>query len=174
MNTMELEIGQIAVIRTDTLYGIIAKIDDQEAVEKVYMVKHRDPPKACIILVSDKKHIGKYGDYVERVSLEYPDQAITVLVPRTTEPEFLARGKQMIAYRIPKDLRVLEILKHTGPVIAPSANPESLPPARTITQAQEYFEQAVDIYVDDGEVDENVSASMILILKEDGSLEQIR
>ncbi len=174
MNTMELKKGQIAVIRTDTLYGIIAKIDDQKAVEKVYTVKHRDLTKACIILVPDKKHIGKYGEDAERVSLEYPNQAITVLVPRTNEPEFLARGKQMIAYRIPKDLRVLEILKHTGPVIAPSANPEGLPPARTITQAQGYFGQAVDIYVDDGEVNENVSASMILILKEDGSLEQIR
>lgn len=171
---MQLDKGKIAVIRTDTLYGIIAKVNDQEAIEKVYTVKHRDPSKACITLVSDKKDIGQYGDEVERVSSEFPNQAITVLVPRTIEPEFLTRGKNMVSYRIPKDQRVLDILKQTGPVIAPSANPEGLAPARTIAQAQGYFGEAVDIYVDDGEVDENVSASMILILKEDGSLEQIR
>ena len=35
----------IAVVRTDTIYGIIALASKQRAVEKVYAAKHRDPSK---------------------------------------------------------------------------------------------------------------------------------
>ena len=44
--------GGIAVMRTDTLYGIVARADNEQAVERVFEVKHRDADKALIVLVA--------------------------------------------------------------------------------------------------------------------------
>ena len=40
----------------------------------------------------------------------------------------------------------------TGPLVAPSANPEKLPHARTIRQAEKYFGSSVDFYIDMGKL----------------------
>jgi Putative translation factor (SUA5) len=37
--------------------------------------------------------------------------------------------------------------KFGGPLVAPSANPEGLPPARDVKEAMEYFGDKVDLYV---------------------------
>ena len=44
-----------------------------------------------------------------------------------------------ISFRIPNKKSLLEILKKTGPLVAPSANPEGLNPAENIEQAKVYF-----------------------------------
>ncbi|TSC68333.1 MAG: tRNA threonylcarbamoyladenosine biosynthesis protein [Parcubacteria group bacterium Gr01-1014_72] len=41
-------------------------------------------------------------------------------------------------------------LKKTGPLVAPSANPEGQPPARTISEARAYFGDTIDFYIDGG------------------------
>ena len=42
---------------------------------------------------------------------------------------------------------IQKILKETGPLIAPSANPEGLPPATTIAEAKKYFGDKVNFYL---------------------------
>jgi L-threonylcarbamoyladenylate synthase len=41
-------------------------------------------------------------------------------------------------------------LKKTGPLAAPSANPQGLPPAKTIEEAKNYFGERIDFYLDAG------------------------
>jgi L-threonylcarbamoyladenylate synthase len=62
-------------------------------------------------------------------------------------------------------------LKHTGPIVAPSANPEGLAPARTLAEAKEYFGTEVDFYVDGGEASLNPST---IIRDRDGRIEIVR
>ncbi|RYF29297.1 MAG: hypothetical protein EOO17_02065 [Chloroflexi bacterium] len=51
---------------------------------------------------------------------------------------------------LPDDAGLRKLLQQTGPLIAPSANPEGDPPAMTIAKAREYFGDTVDFYVDGG------------------------
>ncbi|MBW6431834.1 Sua5/YciO/YrdC/YwlC family protein, partial [Patescibacteria group bacterium] len=44
-----------------------------------------------------------------------------------------------------------------GPLIAPSANPEGMPPALNITIAKEYFGSKVDYYRDSGNLEGEAS-----------------
>ena len=44
-----------------------------------------------------------------------------------------------IAFRLPAKKSLIEILKKTGPLVAPSANPEGQKPAQTILEAKKYF-----------------------------------
>jgi len=60
----------------------------------------------------------------------------------------------------------------TGPLIAPSANPEGLPPARNLEEAKGYFGDSVDMYMDGGEI--NGKASRLVKLRKDGSVVILR
>ncbi len=165
--------GGIAVVRTDTIYGIIARASKMRAVEKVYTVKHRDPTKQCILLIPGSGSVREHSAVISKYSS--PDQPPTsIIVPKTDEHEWLLRGGKSIAYRVVRDEFLKKVVQAVGPVIAPSANPEGLPPARTIEEAKAYFGDDVDIYIDGGEVPEETKASRIVQLNKDGSVITIR
>lgn len=166
--------GGIAVIRTDTLYGIVARAEDEQAVERVYRVKGRDTRKSCILLVSDASQV--YGDQEAfRHDTTIPvGQPASYLIESPSAPHWLLRENQSLAYRLPGLDWLRLVISHTGPLIAPSANPEGLPPARTIEQARQYFGQWVDLYVDGGEVSADTPPSRLVKVKADGSLVRIR
>jgi L-threonylcarbamoyladenylate synthase len=165
--------GGIAVVRTDTIYGIIALASKKRAVEKVYEVKHRDPTKQCILLIPGSGSVREHSAVISRYST--PDQPPTsIVVPKTNEHEWVLRGGDTVAYRVVRDGFLKKVVQAVGQVIAPSANPEGLPPARTIEQAKAYFGDSVNLYIDGGEVPEDVQASRIIEVKPDGSIVTIR
>lgn len=171
--TKALNDGGIAVVRTDTIYGIIAKADNKDAVEKVFDAKHRQPSKQCIVLLAHAQDAPAYHDHIATYS-EYSDLPTSVIVPASTEPEWILRGGDTIAYRVVRDPFLQSVVEAVGPVIAPSANPEGLDPARTIEQAIEYFGDAVACYVDGGEVPADVQASRIIKVNTDNSVSTVR
>jgi L-threonylcarbamoyladenylate synthase len=171
--TQTLRNDGVAVVRTDTIYGIIARADSEAAVEKVYAAKHRNPAKQCIVLLSTVPSDFAYGSIIQQYSAEAA-QPTSVIVPATHQPSWLLRGGDTLAYRVVRDPFLRSVVEAVGPVIAPSANPESLPPARTIEEAKSYFGETVDCYIDGGEVGESVSASAIVSVNESGAISFIR
>lgn len=165
--------GGIAVVRTDTLYGVIALASNKDAVEKVYAAKHRNPAKQCIVLLADANDVPAHAAKIAEIS-SLTTKPTTIVVPKSDEPEWLLRGGDSIAYRVVRDDFLKKVIEEVGPVIAPSANPEGLEPARTIQQAREYFGDNVDVYIDGGEVPEDVQASTIIEIHQDGSVTTIR
>lgn len=166
--------GGVAVVRTDTIYGIIGRAAKKRAVEKIYSVKNRDPSKQCIILIPGSGSVPEHSAQIARFST--PDQPPTsIIVPaKKDEHEWLLRGGTTLAYRVVRDEFLKKIVQAVGPVIAPSANPEGLPPARTIEEAKAYFGDLVDLYVDGGEVPEDVQASRIIEVQPDGTVLVVR
>jgi L-threonylcarbamoyladenylate synthase len=167
-----LKAGGAVVIRTDTLYGIIALASHQAAVEKVYEIKHRNPAKQCIVLINDASDVPAYEQFIRDYSST--EQPTSVIVPASTEPEWLLRGGDSIAYRVVNNEVLRAVIARVGPVIAPSANPEGEPPAATIDEAKAYFGEAVALYVDGGAVPADVSASRIVQISLDGTITTVR
>jgi L-threonylcarbamoyladenylate synthase len=97
-----------------------------------------------------------------------------VILPKTNEHDWVLRGGDTVAYRVVRDDFLKRVVQAVGPVIAPSANPEGLPPARTIEEAKAYFGDAVDVYIDGGEVPEDIQASRIIEVAADGTVNVIR
>lgn len=52
--------GGVAIIPTDTLYGIVARADYKKAVERIYQIKGRNTKKPLIILITDIKDLEKF------------------------------------------------------------------------------------------------------------------
>ena len=73
---------------------------------------------------------------------------------------------------MPADEELRGIISGAGPLIAPSANPESMPPATTVDEAREYFGDAVKIYVDGGV--RNTKPSQVIKILADGSQQELR
>lgn len=168
-----LKSGGIAVVRTDTLYGVVALAQNQQAVEKVYTAKKRDLTKQCIVLIASADDAPHFNNVIKDLdsAIKTP---ITIIVPATSEPDWLLRGGDSLAYRVVRSEFLQAVIREVGPIIAPSANIEGQPPARNISQAQEYFGTTVDTYVDGGEVPENLQASTIVKVLGNGEVSIVR
>lgn len=168
-----LQKGGVGVLRTDTLYGIVACADNEAAVERVYTVKGRTPTKPPIILIaSTDQLLHTYDDAtLRRLEAFWPGK-VSIILPAPDAPAWLVRSGDSLAYRMPDDEALRELLKRTGPLIAPSANPEGLPPAMSIHEAVAYFGEKVDFYVDGGVVEDDSPSRLYRLL--DGGMERLR
>lgn len=169
--------GAIAVIPTDTIYGIVSTATHHNPVEKVYKLRKRTSSKRMIILVSSEKQILELGvslneEQLKMLSKLWPAPLSIVVNADIKKLNYLHRGKKSLAFRMPDDEWLLKLLKITGPIVAPSANFEGEDPAFTITQAKKYFEDSVEFYIDGGTLKSkpstvaNLEDSKLTILRE--------
>ena len=98
----------------------------------------------------------------------------SVIVHSPHAPKWLRHHDGTVAYRVPKSDQLRLLLSQTGPLVAPSANPQGMPPARTVIAARAYFGDAIEYYSDGGTVPEDVPASRIVRVLDDGSAEVLR
>ncbi len=164
----KLTANQLAVLRTDTIYGLVARADSRSAVEKIFQLKQRDNDKPLIVLVASLQDIPGLTPQARRMYHQYSQARPTsMIVPATSQPTWLTRGLGSVAYRQPAAGPLRELINQVGPLVAPSANPQGLPPARTLAEAIDYFGEAVAVYVDGGTVPKNVSPSKLIRLDGD-------
>lgn len=175
----------VAVMPTDTIYGIVGRALDKDVVERIYNIKGRNPDKPCIILISDIKDLEKFSinlseekkEELEKywfISSEAEECRATsiILDCKNDSLEYLHRGTNTLAFRLPFSNDLKNLLIETGSLIAPSANTETLPPSVNIEEAKRYFGNLVDLYIDGGEL--NNKASKLIKLNEDGSVIVLR
>ncbi|MEK7180149.1 MAG: L-threonylcarbamoyladenylate synthase [Patescibacteria group bacterium] len=149
--------GGIGVLPTDTLYGIVGSAHNRETVERIYALKGRDENKPLIILVSSLEEIKTFGVHIGDVEKKllksvWPGK-ISVIFPCNNEIyKYLHRGEKSLAFRIPASPTLTDVLKKTGPLVAPSANMQGKEPAHAISEARNYFGETVDFYIDGGEI----------------------
>jgi L-threonylcarbamoyladenylate synthase len=149
--------GGTAVLATDTIYGLVARAADKQAVERLYRIKGRTPTKPFIILISDIAQVEQFGADLNKFTKEVCDTywpgPVSIIMPTNDDNfAYLHRGSNSLAFRLPAKPNLVNLIKHSGPLVAPSANPEGLLPATNIEKAKEYFGNSVDVYVDEGEV----------------------
>lgn len=166
-----LKEGKVAVMPTDTIYGVVGKAEDRSMVERIYALRKRNPEKPCIILISDAGELEKFSINLSKEQkniIENSSVPTSFVLDRPNDTfSYLHRGTKTLAFRVPAQEELRNLLKQTGPLIAPSANPEGLPTAKNIKEAKSYFGEAVDIYIDGGEIEGK--ASRVIKLHKDGT-----
>lgn len=167
-----LKKGGIGVMATDTIYGVLGSALNKETVERIYKLRERNPHKPMIILIGQIKNLGLFGIEIDKKTQEilrkfWPGK-VSVILPCPGEKfAYLHRGTNSLAFRLPAKPDLVKILEKTGPLVAPSANPEGLAPAKTIVEAKKYFGKKVDFYLTEGELD---SPPSTLIAIENGKV----
>lgn len=168
--------GGVGVIPTDTIYGLVGKALSRKTVKRVYKLKQRNPKKPSIILISKIDDLKlfriKLDENTKKFLQKYWPGKVSVILPCSYKKfSCLHRGTKTLAFRLPDYPELVDLLKKTGPLIAPSANPESEEPAKTIREAKNYFGGKVDFYVDIGRLE---SLPSTLISVENGKVEVLR
>lgn len=145
---------------TDTIYGVVGSALRPRTVSRIYRLRRRNRKKPMIILIgniADLKRFGIAPDAATRKLLKrYWPGPVSIILPLPPRPHilrqfrFLHRGTRTIAFRMPKPAWLQKLLAETSPLVAPSANWEGKPPARTIAEARRYFGNRVDCYFDAG------------------------
>ncbi len=147
-----LKKGGVGIIATDTIYGIVGQALNHDTVQRIYDVKKRTPTKPFIILISSfvdlEKFSVKLSAFSQRAVEKYWPGPVSIILD-CFDPDFkyLHRGTNSLAFRMPADETLRLVISQSGPLVAPSANPEGLPPAQTIDEARSYFDNSVDFYV---------------------------
>lgn len=171
-----LKDGGIGVLATDTLYGVVGSALDKKTVERIYRARKRSPQKPCIILISSLHDLAKFGVKIDSQTKNilrkvWPGKVSVVLPCARKSFAYLHRGTDALAFRMPHARGLRGILRKTGPLVAPSANPEGLAPASTIKEARSYFGGSVDFYMGSGR---RTGAASTLIAIRNGEVEVLR
>jgi L-threonylcarbamoyladenylate synthase len=172
-----LKKGGVAVMPTDTLYGIVGQAENISTVNRIYKLKKRKRKKPCIILIGDTKELEKFSVVLSekqknKLNEFWPGPISIIFDCPDDSFAYLHRGTKTLSFRLPFSSELRNLLSKVGPLIAPSANPEGLPPAKNIAETKEYFGDSADFYADGGEI--SGKHSKLIKLHKDGSVNILR
>src|SRR5215467_11462311 len=158
--------GDLAVIPTDTVYGLAADAFSPPAVTSLLAAKGRDrqmpPPvlvgtvRAATALVEDLDAFGK--DLIDEF---WPGGLTLVMRANRNLIWDLGDTKGTVAVRMPLHEIALELLKETGPLAVSSANRTGAPPATTAADAEAQLGEAVAVYLDGGPCPGDVPSTIV-------------
>jgi L-threonylcarbamoyladenylate synthase len=160
--------NKIAVIPTDTIYGISARINE-ETVERIFAIKKRPRGRAIPVLVDSFKMFGRiavFDSSTEAVMRKLLPGPISVILPKAEwVPDSLTANTHKIMARIPDNGFLMEILKRVGePITATSANisdQEQISDGALLLKEFEKEDQKPDLIVDAGVLSSAVPSTIL-------------
>ncbi len=163
-----LKQGKLAIIPTDTTYGIICDATNIEAVKKVFVTKKRSSNKPLIILVSDINMLKEYTKDINSLETEiiekYMPGPLSILLPKNNNiDDLVTASSPLVGIRIPNNQDLITLItKINKPIIATSAN---ISGDDVITNANEINNELLKNidYVDDGGTITSVASTIIKI-----------
>lgn len=155
--------GSIAVIPTDTVYGLVARAQDETAVRRLYKLKDRHLKPGTVIAanIDQLVSLGLKKRYLKAVEQFWPGQ-VSIVIPH--QISYLSQGLASQPFRLSADKILNKLLIKTGPLLTSSANLPGQPPAATVDQAYNYFKDQIDFYVDGGNLAGHQPSTIIRVV----------
>lgn len=153
-----LSAGGMVVAPTDTVYGILGRADQAEAIERMFSMKRRTREKAFPIFVKDIPTARRYA-YISDAKVRFlekvwPGPVTVVFHHKGKLPPLLTGGKDTIGMRIPDHRFILDLLGRLEvPIAETSANLSGQSPARDAAEAERCFrsnDSQLDLLIDGG------------------------
>lgn len=150
----ELLGGQMVVVPTDTVYGIAVRVDDGDALNRLFDLKGRDRAKPIAVLVAspdEAERLGIFDERSRRLAEHFWPGAMTLVVNR--QPAFvheLGGGRGTIGIRCPNHRDMLDLLERTGPLAVTSANVSGATTPHTAAGVSAELGDQVALVVDGG------------------------
>ena len=155
--------GGVVSFPTDTVYGIGGKIDDLEALEKIYIIKKRPNDKRLAVLCGSLEEIERIA-YVNDNALKLIDKfmpgALTIILKSKEEirNDYI---HETIAVRIPNHELALRILNENGAMATSSVNISGSKPLNDYIEIVEKFNNEVLCIYPNVEIPSKVSSTII-------------
>jgi L-threonylcarbamoyladenylate synthase len=158
-----LKNGGVGVLPTDTVYGLVCSASNKDAVERLYRLKSREK-KPGVLIAANADQVSDFGFSLQAVKEArrfWP--GVSVILPLGEGMSYLHQGVGAIAVRAVAHSDLCVFLQKNGLLLTSSANLPGQPPASTIEEAQAYFGDAVDFYVDGGDLSGRKSSTLIRV-----------
>ncbi|MBJ7280281.1 MAG: threonylcarbamoyl-AMP synthase [Rhodoluna sp.] len=157
MRLAKVSLGRndLAVIPTDTVYGLAANAFSPDAVQKLLTAKGRDrqspPPVLVANLNMARALVEVLPDAATKLAETFWPGALTLILRSQPSLDWdLGETKQTVALRVPDHKIALALIEETGPLAVSSANLTGSPAATTAKQAFDYLGDSVEVYLDGG------------------------
>jgi L-threonylcarbamoyladenylate synthase len=149
--------GGIVAFRTDTLYGLGVDPFNADAIHKLKQLKGREESKPILIVISDPNQLARFikepsASFSHLAKAFWPGPLTLIGKANQSVPGDITAGTETIGVRLPDDENVRALVSACGGALtATSANPSTLAPARNAQTVDDYFGEAIDLIIDDGE-----------------------
>jgi L-threonylcarbamoyladenylate synthase len=147
--------GLLAVLPTDTVYGLAADAFTPSAVDVLLAVKRRGREMPVPVLVDSRRMLEGIVGSLTATGRDLADAfwpgGLTLVVRHTAALAWdLGDSRGTVAVRMPLHPVALDLIAATGPLAVSSANRSGSPPAVTVAEAYETLGDDVEIYLDGG------------------------
>ena len=159
--------GGVAAIPTDTVYGLAAAYDDEEAVDRVFSIKSRPSGLAVPLLLDDAGSVERYVSDVPEsfwalAKPFWPGPLTIVLRKHSLVSDKLTAGRDTVGLRVPDHWLPRYISKALDKAITgTSANLSGSPSLTTAKAVKEQLGNAVDLVIDGGESNGTTASTVV-------------
>ncbi len=158
--------GELAILPSDTVYGIHADATNIDAIRRVDEVKHSNKPH--LILVSSIKMLEEYtekiNDLQKQLINKYWPNTLTILFKKNNKiSDELTKNSEYIAVRMPNNKFLLDLINKFGkPLISTSANITNHEVITSVELIEEELKSKISYIYDAGTLG-NTSSTLIKV-----------
>jgi L-threonylcarbamoyladenylate synthase len=149
-----LDAGGVAVVPTDTVYGLACRPDAPDAVQAIYDLKARPRDRRLPIIVAGEQHAARLGltwtDAASRLAQSFWPGALTIAVGVDEPAAAWLEGRDEVALRAPADELLLGLAEKSGPFLMTSANRHGAPTPEALESVLESLEGEPAVALDGG------------------------
>jgi len=148
--------GVIAIVPTETVYGLACVADDPKAIAKVFMAKGRIAEKPLIVAAKDSAQArtlcSDWPEMAEKLARAFWPGPLTLVLPKAPAVlDLVTAGGKTVAVRVPDHPVLLRLIDMAGkPLVATSANVSGQAPPRDAEDAVRQVGLACAYVVDCG------------------------
>ena len=175
-----LRAGGLVAVPTETVYGLAARADREEAVARIFAAKGRPSFNPLIVHVRDEEQAARYARWSSAaqtaVESAWPGP-LTVVLPSRPDAGLapaVKAGLSTVALRCPAHPAMQQLLAALDfPLAAPSANRSGFISPTSADHVLASLDGRIDLVLDAGPTEAGVESS-ILAIRDDGSWEELR
>ncbi|MBR4178554.1 MAG: threonylcarbamoyl-AMP synthase [Bacilli bacterium] len=166
-----LQNGKLAILPSDTVYGIFADATNYDAIKRVDEAKHSNKPHLIVISSIDmlKEYVSEINELQEKIINKYWPNTLTILFKKNDKiNDELTKGSEYIGIRMPKNDWLLRLIDEFGkPLISSSANITNEKVITNVKMLDKELKKSISYIYDDGDLSDIAST---LIKVEDNKI----
>lgn len=160
---------ELAIVPTDTVYGIIGDALDENVIHKVYESKRRDYSKPLIIMVSSFNMLNKYVKYINELEQKLIDNywpgKLTILFKKSeVVSDLITNGSDLVGIRFPDNKDLIDIMNRLDkPLLSTSCNISNKAVITSVDMIEKELLNKVSFVYDGGELSD-VSSTIVQVI----------
>jgi L-threonylcarbamoyladenylate synthase len=173
-----LKAGEPVAIPTETVYGLAAPFQDEQAIARIFELKGRPSDNPLIVHIAELDELDRLchqpTEALKKWLPAFWPGPLSIVIQARTEvvPSLVRAGLDTVAVRMPRHPMSLELIRRCGPLVAPSANKSGYPSPTEAQHVRNDYDEKV--YVVDGGPCESGLESTVLDLHQEQSIRILR